>query len=104
MALAAKAKNGGEYELGTFQKAMLRHAAIQEQVTGATAEAGRALSQFKMAARSKDHHESIMRAIVDSAGGRKSVKDVAGQILELQKVPGALNKFALDAVKPTWKD
>jgi len=104
VALAAKAKGGSDADLATFQKAMLRHAAIQEQVSGATAEAGRALSQFKMAARSKDHHESIMRAIVDSAGGRRTVEDVAGQILELQKVPGALNKFALDAVKPTWKD
>lgn len=104
VALATKAKGGSEEALATFQKAMLRHAAIQEQVTGATAEAGRALSQFKMAARSKDHRESIMRAIIDGAGGRDSLEQVAERIIDLQKVPGALNKFAADAAKPTWKD
>ena len=33
-----------------FRKALMRHAAIQEQVAGATAEAGRALQQMKMVA------------------------------------------------------
>lgn len=104
VALAMKAKGGSEADLATFRKAMLRHAAIQEQVTGATAEAGRALTQFKVAARSKAHGESVMRAIIQGAGGRDSIEDVAQHIIDLQQVPGALNKFAVDAVKPTWKD
>lgn len=104
VALASKAKGGSDADLAAFQRAMVRHAAIQEQVTGATAEAGRALSQFKVAARSKDHHEAIMRALIDGAGGRDSLEETAARIIELQKVPGALNKFALDAVKPTWRD
>lgn len=102
--LAQRAVGGSEGDLATFRKAMLRHAAIQEQVTGATAEAGRALAQFKVVAKAKDHGGRIMSAILERAGGRDSIEGAAQAIIDLQKVPGALNRFALDAVKPTWKD
>lgn len=104
VALAKRAKGGSEADLTAFRQAMLRHAAIQEQVTGATAEAGRALAQFKMLARSKDHQGRILKAAIDGAGGRSSIEEAADAILDLQRVPAALNKFARDAVKPSWKD
>jgi len=104
VALAQRARGGSEDDLMTFRRGMLRHAAIQEQVTGMTAEAGRALVQFKMMAQAKGHREKIMAAIVEGAGGRDNLEDAAQAIIDLQQVPGALNKFAADAVKPTWKD
>src|SRR3546814_12261276 len=39
----------GDELLASFRKALVRHTAIQEQVAGATAEAGRAMSAFRMA-------------------------------------------------------
>ena len=43
----------GDDVLADFRQAWMRHAAIQEQVSGATAEAGRALAQFRMLANSR---------------------------------------------------
>jgi hypothetical protein len=43
----------GDDDLAVFRQAWVRHAAIQEQVAGATAEAGRALAQFRMVADSR---------------------------------------------------
>lgn len=104
VALANRAKGGSEDDLLAFQRGMLRHAAIQEQVTGMTSEAGRALSQFKALAKGSKHRERIMAAFIERGGGRDGLEEAAEAIIELQKVPGALNKFAADAVKPTGKD
>lgn len=102
--LASKASGGSEADLVAFQKALLRHAAIQEQVTGATAEAGRALSSFKILARSRDHNERILKAVIEGQGGRGRIEDVAEAILDLQKDPSKLNAFALAASKPKLRD
>lgn len=107
VALAAKAKGGSEDDLLAFRKGLVRHAAIQEQVTGATAEAGRALAQFKMLARSKAVPGRILDVMMEGAGGRKGIEEAAEAILDLQRQgadPGTINKFALDATKPKFKD
>lgn len=90
-----------------FRQAWLRHAAIQEQVTGATAEAGRALAQFKIAAKSDAVSRRIHANLIRDAGGPKKLEEVAEAILDLQKQdvpPGAVNKFALKALNPKWSD
>lgn len=102
--LATKVRGGSDAEIVTFQQALLRHAAIQEQVTGATAEAGRALSQFKMTARAKDARVRVLQGIVEGSGGRGRVEDVADAILDLQRDPAKLNAFALAASKPKLRD
>lgn len=102
--LAQKAKGGGDADLAEFQKAIVRHAAIQEQVTGATSEAGRALSSFRILARSRDANSRIVDAVVQGGGGRKRLEDVAEAILELQQDPAKLNQFARMAAKPSWRD
>ena len=51
----------GSEALAIFRKALVRHAAIQEQVSGMTAEAGRALSAFRMAANSRDIPGRVLR-------------------------------------------
>lgn len=102
--LAQKTQGGSDEDLATFQRALVRHAAIQEQVTGATAEAGRTLAQFKMIARAKEARLRVLKGLIDGYGGRGRIEDVAEAILDLQRDPGRLNSFALAATKPKLKD
>ncbi len=96
--------NPGDDLLADFQKAIVRHTAIQEQVSGATAEAGRALAQFRMVANSKDAPGRILAGIVGSGGGSQRLKDAAEAIVTLERDPASLNRFIETAAKPKLKD
>lgn len=103
--LAERATDGGgERDLAVFRQAWLRHLAIQEQVTGMTAEAGRALQQFKITARSADHRRRLLDAIVDGGGGAKKIDEVARAVVDLERDPSKLNRLLLEANKPTWSE
>jgi endonuclease YncB( thermonuclease family) len=105
--LASKVKGGSDEDTAAFQRAWVRHVAIQEQVSGATAEAGRALSQFRMVASSKLPRGRVLRELIDNAGGNEKLAEVAEKILELQRVtddPAKVNAFAMKAMKPKWSD
>ncbi|WP_324748795.1 hypothetical protein SH591_08740 [Sphingomonas sp. LY54] len=94
-------------ELASFHAALLRTAAIHEKVTAATAEAGRALQSLKIHAKSKAIRGRIHESIVQGAGGRDRLEQVAQGIIELQNTghgPGEVAKFAKDALKPRWSD
>ncbi|WP_114227045.1 MULTISPECIES: D-Ala-D-Ala carboxypeptidase family metallohydrolase [Sphingomonas] len=101
--LARVAKdNGGAEDLAAFQRALIRHAAIQEQVTGATAEAGRALSAFRISANSGSVREEVLRAAV--AGKETDLKKIAQDLLDRADNPGDFNRAAAEAWKPTRLD
>ncbi|MGJ8537130.1 MAG: hypothetical protein ACSHW2_08240, partial [Parasphingopyxis sp.] len=95
---------GSDEQLATFRRAWVRHAAIQEQVTGAIAEAGRTLSQFRMAADSRMAPQRILRAAIDGGGGRDGLEATAQRIIDLQRDPSQLNRFARDAANPSIGD
>ncbi|MDE0878827.1 MAG: aconitase family protein, partial [Sphingomonas bacterium] len=104
--LSAKENPGDDLE-ASFREAWLRHAAIQEQVSGMTAEAGRALSQFRMTAESRAIADRVLPSLGDVGGGSGRLKDVADRLVDLERVgtdPGSVNKFALRALNPKWKD
>lgn len=94
----------GEEVLAAFRQAWVRHAAIQEQIAGATAEAGRALAQFRMTADSANVHGNVLASIVQGAGGPQRLKDAADLILEHSDNPAILNRDALQALKPRFRD
>jgi endonuclease YncB( thermonuclease family) len=94
----------GSETLAAFRKALLRHAAIQEQVAGATAEAGRALSAFRMAADSRDIPGRVLEEFVGGAGGGKRLKDAAEAILDFERDPANLNRFVEKVTKPRFRD
>tara|TARA_R110002124_G_scaffold287185_2_gene471073 strand:+ start:1261 stop:5709 length:4449 start_codon:yes stop_codon:yes gene_type:complete len=106
--LAKRVKNAGDNPgdelLSEFRRAWVRHVAIQEQVSGATAEAGRALQAFRIAADSRDAPANVLRGLVGSAGGPRRIQDAADQILDFAEDPGRLNKFSEKALKPGFKD
>jgi len=105
--LARKAQGGTDEDKAAFMQAVVRHAAIQEQVEGARAEAGRALSAMRMTASSKDVAGRIHKAIIDNAGGNDRVEQVAQDILDIANTtgdPGKVGKIAKAAATPTMGD
>jgi hypothetical protein len=105
--LARRATGGTEADRAAFSEALLRHAAIHEQVSGATTEAGRALSALRMAARSDAYAGRIHQLAVDNMGGQGRLDDLAERILDLQRQgvgPGQVTRFAVDAIKPRFSD
>jgi endonuclease YncB( thermonuclease family) len=95
----------GDELLADFRQKWMRHVAIQEQVAGATAEAGRALSQFKMAASSRAVRGDVLAALVNSGGGKNRIKDAAKTLLDaVESGPGVFNIVAEKATKPRFSD
>lgn len=98
-------ENPGDELLAEFRRKWMRHVAIQEQVAGATAEAGRALAQFRMAADSRAIRGDVLGALVRAGGGRDNLQDVAGRLLDAAEVgPGVFNTLAEKAAKPRFRD
>ncbi|MBL9068094.1 MAG: hypothetical protein JNN10_17565, partial [Sphingopyxis sp.] len=87
-----------------FRKALVRHTAIQEQVSGMTAEAGRALSAFRMAADSRDIPGRVLEGLANAAGGTGRMIDAANRIIDLERDPANLNRFVEKVSKPGFSD
>src|SRR5690606_35065162 len=95
----------GDELLVTFRRALVRHAAIQEQVAGATAEAGRALQQFRMTADSRSVRGDVLASMVRGGGGKDRLQDAARTLIDaVEAGPGVFNTVAKKAVKPKWRD
>src|SRR3546814_21190862 len=77
---------------------------MQEQVAGATAEAGRALSAFRMAADSQDVPGRVLSELVNAGGGSGRLKDAANAIVDLEADPANRNRFIEKASKPRFRD
>ena len=73
-------------------------------MTGATAEAGRALQQFKMLAKAGDARGAAVKSYLKGLGGRESIEDAARAIVDLIEDPAQANHFMREGLKPTWKD
>ncbi|HMU20653.1 MAG TPA: thermonuclease family protein [Sphingorhabdus sp.] len=97
--------NPGDELLAEFQQAWVRHVAIQEQVAGFTAEAGRTLAQFKMLANSRNVPGSVLAAKIQGGGGTERLVEAADAIVDAADIePGKLNELSRDALKPKFKD
>lgn len=95
----------GEEALSAFRQALVRHVAIQEQIAGATAEAGRTLAQFRMVADGRNVRGNVLNALAEGGGGKGRLKEAADLILENgASDPGTMNRAARDALKPGWGD
>lgn len=98
-------ENPGDEELAEFRNRWMRHVAIQEQVSGMTAEAGRTLQQFKQVASSRNVRGSALGAFVRAGGGADNLRDTAEAILEAAEVsPGVFNALVEKAAKPRFRD
>src|SRR3546814_5436897 len=70
--LAKRVKRGSDADLAAFRQPWVRHVAIQEQVSGMTAEAGRALQSFRMIA---DSRAAVRHRIIDGLITGSCVRD-----------------------------
>jgi endonuclease YncB( thermonuclease family) len=99
----SKREDPGEELLAEFRRKWMRHVAIQEQVSGMTAEAGRALQQFRMAASSRAVRTDVLNAMVRGGGGKGNLRDAADALLNAVEMgPGKFNVLAQKAAKPKW--
>ena len=95
----------GDELLADFRQKLVRHVAIQEQVSGMTAEAGRALGQFRMMANSRAVRGNVLGAMVKGGGGRDNLKDAADILIDAAEMePGKFNALADKAIKPKWRN
>ena len=101
--LAKDAKNGGDESLALFRRAMSQHQAIQQQVSGMTAEAGRALQSFNIIAASSREQERLIKEALEASGGTKLNQDMAKMLSELDD-PAKIGRFVKDASKATNSD
>ena len=93
--MAKEAKNGSEQDLALFKRAMAQHRAIQAQVSGMTAEAGRALQSFNIAAKSAKEQELQIKELLAATGGEGQSRQVAAMIAELSD-PAQIAKVVKD--------
>ncbi|MXO63420.1 hypothetical protein [Qipengyuania oceanensis] len=95
----------GDELLAEFRQKWLRHVAIQEQVAGATAEAGRALQQFRMGADARAIRGEVLNSLVRGGGGKDDLQDAAGALLDAVELePGKFNALAEKLTKPKWQN
>ncbi|MBF0561094.1 MAG: hypothetical protein HQL37_03550 [Alphaproteobacteria bacterium] len=97
------AASGSEADLMAFARAKARHVMIQEQVSGITAEAGRALRAFRS-----------IDGLQDARAGGQFVEKATGQTLfqlraEAEALagldtPAQVSRFVHDSQKPKFKD
>lgn len=95
----------GDEVLAEFRQKWMRHVAIQEQVAGMTAEAGRVLQQFRMAADSRQVRGDVLAGLVRAGGGKDDLQDAAEALIEASEVsPGVFNSLADQARKPAFRN
>ena len=78
--LAKAAKTGGDVDAAAFRRALAQHTAIQKQVSGLTAEAGRALQSFNIMAKSAKQQERMIREALDAGGGIDISRKMAAMV------------------------
>lgn len=101
--LAKAAASGGDSDAALFRRAMAQHQAIQRQVSGMTAEAGRALQSFNIIAKSSREQEKAIQEALNASGGLEVSRTMAKMLSELDD-PAKIGKFVRDANKATTID
>jgi len=100
--LAQRARGGSDADLAAFEQAVTRHRAIQEQVAGMTAEAGRALSAFRIMVGEGGNNVALLRKLIEQGGGRDRLMRMADHVVNLP--PDKVGRFVTDTYKPTLRD
>ena len=105
LAKKAASPDGSPADLMAFRRALSLHTAIQEQVSGMTAEAGRALSAFRIMAKGSVDRNRQITELLDGAGGDLFNRDMARRLADIaDQNPGAFNKAARAASQASGWD
>ena len=84
--IAKVAENGGQEALLVFRRAMAQHRAIQLEVAGMTAEAGRALQSFRIMASSAAEQEKMIKEAIEASGGMDVNQNMAAKMAGIKDV------------------
>jgi hypothetical protein len=84
--VAKAAENGGQEALLVFRRAMAQHRAIQLEVAGMTAEAGRALQSFRIMASSAAEQEKMIKEAIEASGGMDMNQNMAAKMAGIKDV------------------
>ena len=103
LAKKAQGNDASPNDFYNFEKALTKHVAIQEQLAGITAEAGRALRQFRETARSEEALQAKAIGEYVQAKGKGNIEEMAVLISNLD-TPEQIAKFSKDALKPKFRD
>lgn len=101
--MARAAKGGSEADLIAFQEALPTHVVLQAEVSGATAEIGRSLQQFKITAQTEKVRQKLIRDIIESGGGRELIERKAAALADIDD-PAAFARMAGKINAATTKD
>lgn len=112
LAKKAAATNAGPLDQFAFRRQMAVHAAIQAEVLGARAEAGRALASWKIDASGGIERARAINQVMNALGGAENSAEMARRIAILAEVgdPAALARIAqrghaaatVDAFREIW--
>ena len=91
LARKANATTATEEDIFAFRRGMAVHAAIQEQVTGLSREAGRTLQAFSIPAGGVEGQSRAIREMLEQSGGMTDARKMAAQLAALDD-PAAVNK------------
>ena len=91
---AKSASKGSNEELAAFLEALDAHRIVQAQVSGAVAEAGRALrsQRILVGLGTEAQQTKMLKEIIEAMGGQAKLQDLAGRIAEFSDVSD-LSKF-----------
>ena len=101
VARARTASGGSDADVLAFTRALERHAGIQAQVAGMTAEAGRALRQFRITAAATN--DRAIKETLENFGGRDTVEELARKLTKID-TPGGRAGFVRDATHARTSD
>jgi hypothetical protein len=104
VARARKAIGGSNADKAEFLRSLTQTAALGDHASGAAAEAGRALGQYRMIAKATKGSQEAIRQLIEGKGGHRSVDDLANALIELEKDPGSASRFVQKVVKPGFRD
>ena len=86
------AERGTDSDLIMFRRAMAQHQAIQMQVSGMTAEAGRALQAFRIMAEGSAEQQRAIEEALRTTGGADVARDIARKLGQLDN-PKQVGEF-----------
>jgi hypothetical protein len=104
--LAKQARvNNSDEALELFTRAWLSHAALQEQVAGVTAYAGRLLDSFNIKVGSAGADKAkLLKQLTGPLAERGNMEALVKKVLEVGDNPSAVNRLTRDAAKPGFED
>jgi hypothetical protein len=98
-----RAAEGSEADIMAYAEAKARHQMIQEQVSGITAEAGRALRAFRKLEGQQEAGQ-IDAFLKDATGKTLFQLQQEAKLGSQLATPAQVSKFVNDSAKPTWKE